>query len=85
MLVPIALAGYLHTVGADQPSAAPHEQMTVAEVSAEFARAISLGFVDADGDWQPAGSMPAGRLRVCCTVVAYKFSGNSRGQAKSLG
>ena len=24
MLVPIALAGYLHTVGADQPSAAPH-------------------------------------------------------------
>ncbi|WP_158936662.1 hypothetical protein [Burkholderia sp. S171] len=47
MLVPLALAGYCHAIHPVAGTAAPH-QPTAARVSAEFARAISLGFVESD-------------------------------------
>jgi len=56
MLVPLALAGYCHVVHPVSGAAAPHPQ-SAASVSAEFARAISLGFVDsdsADNGYRPA-------------------------------
>jgi hypothetical protein len=47
MLVPLLLAGYCHAIHPVSGAAAPHPQ-SAASVSAEFARAISLGFVDFD-------------------------------------
>ena len=47
MLVPLALAGYCHAIHPVFGSAALHPQ-SAASVSAEFARAISLGLVDSD-------------------------------------
>ena len=49
MLVPLALAGYCHAIHPIAGNAAPHPQ-SAASVSAEFARAISLGLVDSDND-----------------------------------
>ncbi|MDP9155548.1 MULTISPECIES: hypothetical protein [Burkholderiaceae] len=46
MLVPLALAGYCHAIH-PMVGAAAHPQ-SAATVSAEFARAISLGLVDSD-------------------------------------
>jgi hypothetical protein len=47
MLVPLALAGYCHAIHPVSGTAAPHPQ-SAASVSAEFARAISLGLVGSD-------------------------------------
>jgi hypothetical protein len=47
MLVPLVLAGYCHASHPVAGTAAPHLQ-SAASVSAEFARAISLGLVDSD-------------------------------------
>jgi hypothetical protein len=47
MLVPLALAGYCHAIHPVSGTAALHPQ-SAASVSAEFARAISLGFVESD-------------------------------------
>lgn len=47
MLVPIALAGYCHTIHPGLAGAAPHVQ-TAASVSDEFARGLSLGLVETD-------------------------------------
>ncbi|CAN7269184.1 hypothetical protein LJR034_001140 [Caballeronia sp. LjRoot34] len=47
MLVPLALAGYCHAIHPIAGAAAPHPQ-SAASVSAEFARAISLGLVESD-------------------------------------
>ncbi|WP_213777356.1 hypothetical protein [Caballeronia sp. dw_276] len=53
MLVPLALAGYCHAIH-PMAGAAAHPQ-SAATVSAEFARAISLGLVDSDNS-VPANS-----------------------------
>ncbi|WP_087657168.1 hypothetical protein [Caballeronia terrestris] len=58
ILVPIALAAYMHAMGAAEPAAAPREMTTAATVSAELARAVSFGYVEPDGDWMPATPMP---------------------------
>jgi hypothetical protein len=61
MLVPLALAGYCHAIHPVSGSAAPHPQ-SAASVSAEFARAISLGLVDSDNTgnaYRPAGGTSA--------------------------
>jgi hypothetical protein len=47
MLVPLALAGYCHAIHPVAGTGAPH-QPSAARVSAEFARAISLGLVESD-------------------------------------
>jgi hypothetical protein len=47
ILLPILLAFYLHT-GEGRIAAARHQEADVASVSAELARAISLGLVDDD-------------------------------------
>jgi hypothetical protein len=47
MLVPLALAGYCHAIHPVSGTAAAHRP-SAASVSAEFARAISLGLVDSD-------------------------------------
>ena len=47
MLVPLVLAGYCHAIHPIAGNAAPHPQ-SAASVSAEFARAISLGLVESD-------------------------------------
>ena len=47
MLVPLLLAGYCQAIHPVSGAAAPHPQ-SAASVSAEFARAISLGLVDSD-------------------------------------
>ncbi|MDR5764771.1 MULTISPECIES: hypothetical protein [Caballeronia] len=52
ILLPIALAFCMHA-GEGSDAAMRHEETSVAGVSAELARAISLGFVD-DEDAQPA-------------------------------
>jgi len=61
MLVPLVLAGYCHATHPVSGAAAPHLQ-SAASVSAEFARAISLGFVDSDtrgASYGPANSSTA--------------------------
>ena len=60
MLVPLALAGYCHAIR-PVSGAAPHPQ-SAASVSAEFARAISLGLVDSDSAsnaYRPANATSA--------------------------
>jgi hypothetical protein len=47
MLVPLLLAGYCHASHPVSGTATPHPH-SAASVSAEFARAISLGLVDSD-------------------------------------
>lgn len=63
MLVPLVLAGYCHAIHPVSGAGAPRSQ-SAASVSAEFARAISLGFVDfdsgANGDGQRNGSSATG-------------------------
>jgi len=56
MLVPLVLAGYCHATH-PMAGAASHPQ-SAATVSAEFARAISLGLVDLDNS-VPANSPSA--------------------------
>ncbi|CAH2771610.1 MAG: hypothetical protein CBARDCOR_1749 [uncultured Caballeronia sp.] len=61
MLVPLALAGYCHAIHPVSGTAAAHPQ-SAASVSAEFARAISLGLVDSDNGnnaYQPANGLSA--------------------------
>jgi hypothetical protein len=58
MLVPLALAGYCHAIHPVSGTAAPHLQ-SAASVSAEFARAISLGLVDSDNRNNGYGSANA--------------------------
>jgi hypothetical protein len=61
MLVPLVLAGYCHAIHPLSGAAASHPQ-NAASVSAEFARAISLGLVDADNgsaNYGPASSARA--------------------------
>ncbi|SAL63396.1 hypothetical protein AWB71_03632 [Caballeronia peredens] len=55
ILLPIALAFCMHA-GEGGASIERHEQSGVAGVSAELARAISYGFVDADDAAVPAVS-----------------------------
>ena len=47
MLVPLFLAGYCHAIHPVSGNGALHPQ-SAASVSAEFARAISLGLVESD-------------------------------------
>jgi hypothetical protein len=47
MLVPLALVSYCHAIHPVSGAAAPH-RTSAASVSAEFARAISLGLVGSD-------------------------------------
>jgi hypothetical protein len=61
MLVPLALAGYCHAIHPVSGAAAPHLQ-SAATVSAEFARAISLGLVGSDNasnGYRPANGTSA--------------------------
>ena len=57
ILLPIALAFCMHA-GQQGAGIGRHEQMGVASVSAELARAISYGFVEAD-DTAAATAVPA--------------------------
>jgi hypothetical protein len=68
MLVPLALAGYCHAIHPIAGSAALHPQ-SAASVSAEFARAISLGLVEPDtagNGYRPANGTST-------TVVSQTF------------
>jgi hypothetical protein len=61
MLVPLALAGYCHAIHPIAGTAASHPQ-SAASVSAEFARAISLGLVESDNGgngYRPANGSTA--------------------------
>ena len=61
MLVPLVLAGYCHAIHPIAGNAAPRPQ-SAASVSAEFARAISLGLVDSDAGnsaYRPANGSSA--------------------------
>ncbi|CAH2793230.1 MAG: hypothetical protein CBHOC_2874 [uncultured Caballeronia sp.] len=59
ILLPIALAFCMHA--SQKGAGGRHEQMGVASVSAELARAISYGFVEAD-DTAAATAVPAVEL-----------------------
>jgi stringent starvation protein B len=48
ILLPIALVFALHARENDERRAVPREATSIASVSAELARAISYGFVEAD-------------------------------------
>lgn len=56
MIVPIALAGYCHAMHPQSAQVAPHVQ-SAASVSAEFARALSLGLVETDVSGQGYGHL----------------------------
>jgi hypothetical protein len=47
MIVPVALVGFCHTMQPHNANSAPHMH-SAANVSAEFARALSLGLVETD-------------------------------------
>jgi hypothetical protein len=59
ILIPIALASYLHALSVTQPEAAPRQLMSAANVSAELARAVSFGYVEPEAGWIPATAMPS--------------------------
>jgi hypothetical protein len=57
ILLPILLAFYLHTGEGRIAAARHHQEADVASVSAELARAISLGLVDDDERATPVESV----------------------------
>ncbi|MDR5750154.1 MULTISPECIES: hypothetical protein [unclassified Caballeronia] len=56
ILVPIVLAAYLGAASSGHADAASGELASSANVSAELARAVSFGYVEPDGMWNPAGA-----------------------------
>jgi hypothetical protein len=61
ILVPIALAVYLHAASGAGADAAPGALASSTNVSAELARAVSFGYVEPDVMWNPAGPAPDAR------------------------